>query len=227
MTTDIRDIMERLAAIEARITPVGVRHGLNQQQKGVPQMPALFKPKSISVLGSKTDPKHPADGYMVGDSVEPKKTALEETMGEIEEDMLSKVKKDLNQYLDKLEKKVSIDRALKDKAIAAVEKGQAEEEIEENDYELTEPETVHDVEDKIDTAASQPQAPIQTETLDDGSVFEIHGDDDRGYEIRHGGRPLRSRFRNLSDAGIAIKLFGAHRKQQQKQDLSQDYINEK
>ena len=227
MTNDVRDIMERLAAIEARTTPVSVKHGLNQQQKGVPQMPALFKPKHISVLGSKTDPKHPADGYMVGDSVEPKKTALEETMGEIEEDMLSKVKKDLNQYLDKLEKKVSIDRTLKDKAIAAVQKGRAEEEIEENDYELTEPETVHDVEDKVDTAAAQPQAPIQTETLDDGTVFEVHGDEQNGFEIRHGDRPLRSRFRNLADAGMAIELFRARRKQQAKQDLSQDYVEEK
>jgi hypothetical protein len=45
--------------------------------------------------------------------------------------MLSKVKKDLTQYLDRLEKKVSISRDLKDKAVDAVEKGQAEEEIEE------------------------------------------------------------------------------------------------
>lgn len=190
-------------------------------------MPALFRPKGISVLGSKTDPKHPADGYMVGDSVEPKRSALEETMGEIEEDMLSRVKRDLNQYLDKLEKKVHIDRALKDKAVDAVERGQAEEEIEENDYELTEPETVHDVEDKADVAAAQPQAPVQTETLDDGTVFEIHGDDDQGYEIRHGDRALRSRFQNRADAGMAIQLFGARRKAQQKQDLSQDYIQEK
>jgi hypothetical protein len=71
------------------------------------------------------------DGYMVGDSVEPKRTALEEAMAEIEEDMLSKVKKDLTQYLDKLEKKVRVDRDLKDKAQDAVQKGQAEEEIEE------------------------------------------------------------------------------------------------
>jgi hypothetical protein len=71
------------------------------------------------------------DGYMVGDSVEPKKTALEEAMSEIEEDMISKVKKDLTQYLDRLEKKVSINRDLKDKAKDAVERGRAEEEIEE------------------------------------------------------------------------------------------------
>jgi hypothetical protein len=71
------------------------------------------------------------DGYMVGDSAEPRRTALEEAMAEIEEDMISKVKKDLTQYLDRLEKKVSVNRDLKDKAKDAVKRGRAEEEIEE------------------------------------------------------------------------------------------------
>jgi hypothetical protein len=71
------------------------------------------------------------DGYMVGDSVEPKKTALEEAMAEIEEDMISKVKKDLTQYLDRLEKKVRVDRDLKDKAQDAVARGDVEEDLDE------------------------------------------------------------------------------------------------
>jgi hypothetical protein len=122
MSNDIRDIIQRLATVEGRLSPA--------QQK-VPQLPALFKPRHIRALGSKTDPAHPMDGYMVGDSIEPRRTALEEAMAEIEEDMLSKVKRDLTTYLDRLEKKVSISRDLKDKAKDAVERGQAEEEIEE------------------------------------------------------------------------------------------------
>jgi hypothetical protein len=118
MSDDIRSILDRLATVEGRLSPA--------QQK-VPQLPALFKPRHIRALGSKTDPAHPMDGYMVGDSVEPTKTALEEAMAEIEEDMISKVKKDLTQYLDRLEKKVSISRDLKDKAVDAVKKGKAEE----------------------------------------------------------------------------------------------------
>ena len=118
MSNDIRDIIRRLDMVEGRLSPA--------QQK-VPQLPALFKPHGIRALGSKTDPAHPMDGYMVGDSVEPKRTALEEAMAEIEEDMLSKVKKDLTHYLDRLEKKVRVDRALKDKALDAVEKRQPEE----------------------------------------------------------------------------------------------------
>ena len=122
MSNDIRDIIRRLDMVEGRLSPA--------QQK-VPQLPALFKPHHIRALGSKTDPAHPMDGYMVGDSVQPRRTALEEAMAEIEEDMLSKVKRDLTHYLDRLEKKVSINRDLKDKAKDAVQKRQPEEEIEE------------------------------------------------------------------------------------------------
>jgi hypothetical protein len=122
MSNDIRDIIQRLATVEGRLSPA--------QQK-VPQLPALFKPRHIRALGAKTDPAHPMDGYMVGDSVEPRRTALEEAMAEIEEDMISKVKRDLTQYLDKLEKKVAVSRDLKDKAVDAVKQGRAEEDLDE------------------------------------------------------------------------------------------------
>jgi hypothetical protein len=122
MSNDIRSILDRLATVEGRLTPA---------QQRVPQLPALFKPRHIRALGAKTDPAHPMDGYMVGDSIEPKRTALEEAMAEIEEDMISKVKKDLTQYLDRLEKKVSVNRELKDKAVDAVQKGKAEEDLDE------------------------------------------------------------------------------------------------
>jgi hypothetical protein len=229
MSSDIRSILERLAAVEGKLTPVGVKHGLNTQQKGVPQLPALFKPKSASpALRAKKDPAHPMDGYMVGDSVEPRKSALEEAMQEVEEDMLSKVKKDLTQYLDQLEKKVKIDRELKDKAKDAVEKHTAEEEIEENDYELTDPSTVHGIEDKIDTQLGNPQQPIKVMELDDGAIFEIHGDEGNGYEIRHRGRSLPSRFRTSDEAGIAVDLFRAHKQRNRpEQNLNQDYIEER
>ena len=48
MSNDIRDIIERLAVLEGRITPTDVKHGLNQQQKSAKQLPALFKPRDIS-----------------------------------------------------------------------------------------------------------------------------------------------------------------------------------
>ena len=232
MSNDIRSILDRLATVEGRLTP--------GQQK-VPQLPALFKPRSITALGSKTDPAHPMDGYMVGDSIEPKKTALEEAMAEIEEDMISKVKKDLTQYLDRLEKKVSVNRDLKDKALDAVERGEAEEGVEEEidsdpaamqgPSDPGDTEVAHDIElgvaDKLN-APQKPQAPAATFEMADGTSIECHGDDDQGYEIRHGERALPSRFKSLGDAGMAVKLYQARKRQQQpKQDLSQDYIEER
>jgi hypothetical protein len=105
MSDDIANILKRLAVIESDITPVGVKKGLNKQQKSVPQLPALFKPENISpVLGSNNQ-KKPLGKNMFGDSVQPVRSALAERMAEIDEDMLSKVKKDLTQYLDKLEQK--------------------------------------------------------------------------------------------------------------------------
>ena len=223
MSDDIRSILERLALVEGT-TPVNVKHGLNSQQKSVHQLPALFKPHGIKALGAKTDPQHPMHGELVGDSVEPKKPSLGEAMQEVEEDMLSKVKKDLTQYLDQLEKKVKVDRALKDKALDAVDRH----EVEENDYELTDPGTVHDVEAQVNTAAAQPQQPIKVMELDDGAIFEIHGDDTVGYGIHHRGRSLPSRFRTSDEAGIAVDLFRAHRQRNRpEQDLSQDYIEER
>ena len=61
-----RDIVKRL------------RESLTAQQRSVPQLPAQARAKKISVLGSKTDPKHPFDGYMVGadESAEPGKKGI-------------------------------------------------------------------------------------------------------------------------------------------------------
>jgi hypothetical protein len=209
----------------------------------VPQLPALFKPKKISpVLGAKKDPKHPMDGYMVGDDVESKKNALEEAMADIEEDMLSKVKHDLNVYLDRLEDKIADggdlkdkkpyhidkiakkddrDRALINKAVDAVERGEAEEDVNENDYDLTNPEFDHDIEDKVDSAAVSAQQPIKTVAMENNVMFEIHGDDEQGYRIRHGIKSLPTKFPNIDHAQMAIDIFKGRRKQQ-----DQDYIDE-
>jgi hypothetical protein len=299
--------------VEGKLTP--------GQQK-VPQLPALFKPKRIRALGSKTDPAHPMDGYMVGDSVEPKRTALEEAMAEIEEDMLSKVKKDLTQYLDRLEKKVSISRDLKDKAVDAVEKGKAEEDLDEfaavggDDREPDEEEILRqlaaqwwngteqqmakaqntlaamgweigqdesgdddagvfvvragdengnsymafphselDLNEEIDSdpaamqgpsdpgdtevahnieldvadrlnAPQKPQAPQATFEMDDGKSLGCYGDDHQGYELRNGDRALPSRFRSLDDAGMAVRLYQARQRVQQR-NSDADYIEER
>lgn len=226
MSHSIHDILERLSAVEGKLTPTSVRHGLNPQQQAADQLPALFQPKRIRALGSRTDPQHPMKGMAVGadESREPAKVGLAETMADIEEDMLSKVKKDLTTYLDRLEKKARIDRELKDKAVDAIEKGQAEE-----DQDMAEDPTAQD---PITTPPPAPQqdptlpesVAIETVTLEDQSVFEIHGDQQQGFEIRHRGRSLPTRFPAIDHARMALDLFQARRA---KTDLSADYIEER
>lgn len=238
MSSDIRSILERLAAVEGKLTPVSVKKGLNPQQTRVPQLPALLKPSKISVLGADTDPQHPLKGYAVGasESQQSARNALEEAMQEVEEDMLSKVKKDLTQYLDRLEKKVRIDRELTDKAKDAVEKHKAEEEVAEDDYEMSEPETDHAIQDKVDTALANPQqpianmesAPVKTYAMENGTTLECYGNETDGFTLRRGDRELPSKFKNLDHADMAVKLFNKRRAMAQAQSQSnQDYVDEK
>lgn len=244
MSNDIRSILERLAAVdEGRLTPVAVKSGLNSQQKSVDQLPALFKPRNISpTLTKKPYQKHPMDGKLVGDSVEPTKSPLEEAMQEVEEDMLSKVKKDFNNYmdqlsdrlsgsddgrrerstpeLDRLAKKEKIDRDLVDKARDAVEAGAAEEDMYEDP---TQAEPAPSFEPEPVENPVLPEA-VDSVVIEGNAVFEIHGDEQQGFEIHHQGRVLPSRFPKIDHAKMALKMF-QHRRAHQ--DRGQDYIEEK
>lgn len=103
MTTDLRQILEKLSTIQGKVTPVYTDKGLNPQQKSADQLPALFQPRKISALKSKTDPQHPMKGLAVGaDESKIPRASLAETMVEVEEDMLSQVRRDLTMYLDTL-----------------------------------------------------------------------------------------------------------------------------
>jgi hypothetical protein len=184
------------------------------------------------------------DGKLVGDSVEPKKSALEETMQGIEEDMLGKVKANFVDYLEKLEKENHLDRRLVKKAKAELnidDDPQTEDEVEENatwDTDVqpigdpADSEVAHGVEDHIAAAVAAPAAPmsavsenpVKTYTMEDGSCLECWGDDKQGYELRRNNKSLPSRFKTPGEADVAVRLF---QKRRQKQDLSQDYIEER
>lgn len=231
MSNDIRDIIERLAILEGRVTPTTVKSGLNPQQKSVPQLPALFKPKHISVLGAKKDPEHPMHDYAVGasESDESEEDVLEEAKVE-EEKLLDKVKKSLTDYLtsvadqyrdDSISKKAK-DRDLgerskdKDLVTKELEEDPTQEEPANTDLTPTQP--------VIDPTYSEPAAgPIKTMTMEDGRICEIHGSERSGFEIRHGNRSLKTRFRNLDEAEMAFEMFCSRMKQQ---DQSADYIDE-
>jgi hypothetical protein len=214
--------------IESDLTPVSVKHGLNRQQNSVPQLPALFKPENISPVLTNQSQKKPMGKNMVGDSM--KSSALARHMSEIDEDMLSRVKQDLGQYLDYLENKKQdeIEDKKKELEQQAVEKVQDKNPAEpgnQDEYDETEEPMLSG------TAMMSPVSVgecnyVKTIALEDGAEFECWEHPESGIEIRHAGRVLPSRFRSMADADMAVNMFGAHRRGQP-QDPSSDYLEEK
>jgi len=229
MNDDIAKILDRLRVIESDLTPVSVRHGLNRQQKSVPQLPALFKPENISpVLGSDNQ-KKPLGKNMVGDSKQP--VALARHMSEIDEDMLSRVRQDLGQYLDYLEAKKDdeIDDKKKRLVRQATQKVQDRNPAKpgnQDEYSETEEPMLSGTAMMTPVSVGESHKPVKIIQLEDGSCLECYGDDDSGFEIRHGDRVLPSRFQSMADAEMAVNMFRAHRGGQP-QDSSDDYLEEK
>ena len=226
-SADIRLILDRLATVEeGKLTPVTVKHGLNKQQKSADQLPALFKPRDISpTLTKKPYQKHPMDGKLVGDSIEPTKSPLEEAMQEVEEDMLSKVKRTFVDYLERLEDSNKIDshlvRKAKDELDIANDPDPENEEIDEDptqqDFDIVPAQA------PIENPTLA-EAPVKTYPMEDGSMLECYGDEAKGFEIRHGERKLPTRFRNVNDADMAVKIF---QKRNNKPQGNQDYLEER
>jgi hypothetical protein len=65
-------------------------------------------------------------------------------------------------------------------------------------------------------------APVKTVTNECG-IWEVHGDMGRGFEVRNSGRAMKSRFKSLEEAVMALEMFAARRR---KADESADYIEE-
>jgi len=225
MSNDIKSILNRLVAVEAKISPAMPKvPGLNSQQKSVGQLPALFKPNSASpVLGSKRDPQNPLRGKLVGDSVVPQLPSLAETMQEIEEDMLGKVKRDFVDYLERLEDRNKIDKDLVSKAKKELGLTTKTDEASTDPEPFQDTEVAHDIDQTAASQAVAAEQPVKTVTMEDGAVLEIYGDEGRGFEIRRGSRSMATRFPNIDHADMAVKLFQQRRR---KQDLAQDYIDE-
>jgi hypothetical protein len=202
---DIYSIVERLAILEGRITPTTVKHGLNSQQRSVPQMPALFRPKTQKILGGDPDAKDPVSGYMFGDSVENDK--------EMAEDVLGKVRKSLTDYLKNLEDEIKSDNDLKPKT--------------QGDTDLKDKRPDHrDLKPRDVTPAAR------VFEMANGSACEIHGNDDEGYEIRYSDRTLPTKFKDMKHAEMALEMYNArlharHPHLAQAQITDSDYIEEK
>lgn len=235
MSDPIYDIIKRLSLIEGKTTPVNVKHGLNKQQQGVPQLPALLKPKNISpTLSKKPYQAHPLDGYMVGEN------SLAEAMQEVEEDMISKVKQRFTDYLEQLEQENELDHKLVKKVKKELDIiNDPADEMEEQatwDADVAPPdgakgtETSNAIATQVANVVDQPTAPLgespaKVYEMDDGTFLECWGNDDSGYEVRNGERSLPTRFPRIDHADMAVKLF--QKRRQAAQQDNQDYIEEK
>jgi hypothetical protein len=190
MSDDIKNMLDKLRLLEGTVTSSALpKRGLNKQQKSVPELPALFKPKDISpVLGGKKDPRHPTADYFVGGESK-----------EMSEDLLSSVRRTLDDYLQDIEQKLEKqkDRDLISKAGQDIQK-----------------DPLRDL------------LPVKTIATDDGKDMRIHGNEDDGFVIRIRDRPMKARFRTLDEAEMACELFAAHRRNRNMEAQAQDYVEE-
>jgi len=212
---DIYSIVERLRVLE---------EGLDKNQRSVNQLSATFKPKTVAVLTAKQDPKNPMAGKLVGgsESVEPEEEMLE--------DVLDKVKRSFSDFIKNVEEEIE-DSDIK-------EKKREDSDIKEKkreDRDLIAKEDTSELDSALSGVipAQQPAgepgvsiketAPVKTMTNECG-LWEMHGNERDGFEIRRAGRCLPTRFKNLDEAELAIEMF-AHRQRQR--DESQDYMEER
>ena len=228
MNDDIAKILDRLRMIESDLTPVSVKKGLNKQQKSVPQLPALFKPENISPVLTNQTQKQPLGKNMFGDSREP--VALARHMSEIDEDMLSRVRNDLTQYLDYLENKKDDElddkkQRLERQAVEKVQDKNPAKSGNQDEYSETEEPMLSGTAMMSPVSVGECNEPVKIIALEDGTCLECWGDQNQGFEIRHGSRILPSRFRTLDEAEMAVEMFRAHRRGLP-QDPRDDYLEE-
>jgi hypothetical protein len=172
-------------------------------------MPALFRPRTQKILGGNPDAKDPVSGYMFGDSVENDQ--------EMAEDVVSKVRKSLSDYLSNLQDEIKSDTDLKAKT-----SGDSDIKDKRPDHRDLKPRDVTPAARVFEMAT--------------GQVCEIHGNDDEAYEIRHNGRSLPTRFKDMKHAEMAVEMYNArlHGRapepqpaQSMEPDCDPDYIEEK
>ena len=83
-------------------------------------------------------------------------------------------------------------------------------------------ETVEAPQAPVEDPVMPESAPVKTVTNECG-LWEIHGNEPAGFEIRHGNNAMRSRFKSIDEAVMALEMFAAHKKAT---DESADYIEE-
>jgi hypothetical protein len=214
---DIYSIVERLRLLE---------EGLDKDQRSVNQLGATFKPKTVAVLTAKTDPKNPMAGKLVGGS-----ESVERDEIAVAEDVLDKVKKSFADYLSSIADEIKTDTDLKDKTTGDSDikaKNKQDKDLVAKQTEDTEIGAALSGEIPAEQPAGEPgvsmkeMAAVKTVNNKLG-LWEMHGDEHSGFEIRHGNRKLPTKFKTLDEAEMALEMFNAH---QRKRDEAADYIDE-
>jgi hypothetical protein len=211
---DIYTIVERLRILE---------EGLDKDQRSVNQLSATFRPKTVAVLTAKTDPKNPMAGKLVGgaESVESDDPMLEADMAE---DVLAKVKSSFKDFIRQAEQ--SIDKEVQQKTSGDTDlkaKSKKDRGLRAKDQPATPvPEDQEDLPSDLEHDSQTESAAVKT-VMNEYGVYEMHGNERDGFEIRSAGRSMPTRFINLAEAELAIEMFQAR---QRKRELSQDYLDE-
>lgn len=211
---DIYTIVERLRILE---------EGLDKDQRSVNQLSATFRPKTVAVLTAKTDPKNPMAGKLVGgaESVESNDPMLEADMAE---DVLAKVKSSFKDFIRQAEQ--SIDKEVQQKTSVDTDlkaKSKRDQGLRAKDQPATSvPEDQEDLPSDPAPESQTKSAAVKT-VMNEYGVYEMHGNERDGFEIRSAGRSMPTRFRDLAEAELAIEMFQAR---QRKRALSQDYLDE-
>ena len=214
---DIYSIVERLRILE---------EGLDKNQRSVNQLSATFKPKTVAVLTAKTDPKNPMAGKLVGgsESIEHEETA-------VAEDVLDKVKKSFADYLSNIADEIKQDTDLKAKTTGDSDikaKDTKDRALVAKQTEDTEIGAALSGEIPATQPAGEPgvsmkeTAAVKTVANECG-LWEVHGNEPGGFEIRRGNRCLPTKFKTLDEAEMALEMFNAR---QRKRDEASDYIDE-
>lgn len=230
--SDLASILQKLDQLSETTTPVDVKHGLNKQQRQVPQMPAEFKPHHISVLKNKTDPAHPAKKFFVG--AESQHHDLDEAKAIYKGDFSffqpDEDKDEWHEYLNgeptgktyshaEVEQIVRKMRVTSEDVVTNVKKRLG-------DYLQDVANAVrHDgaLQSKMHSTMDNIGPAVKTITTDDGKDIKIHGNEDDGFRITIRNRPMNSQFESLDHAVMACEMF-LHRRN--KQNHNQDYLDE-
>jgi hypothetical protein len=234
MTNDMHSIIERLAILEGRIVPTDIKPITETKQK----KPALFNNLK------KTEDVTP----MVG--------GVEFAEDKMEEDILSKVKSSLADYLQSAEAELAQDRDLlakkkqdldlkkKELRDLALQSKPDRHHIEMESQDIEEDPTQEPATGEAPARLTDPtyaestgSAPVKTIHVPvEGEVglsggggavlVEIHGDERVGFRICRAGKELPRRFKSLAECEMALEMYMARRKAQKVADESADYIEE-